>query len=265
MSIERGTKGLGLLGVSPPDYRDLMHVAPMRDLPPAIDLRQERNAKGIRCMPAIFDQDVLGSCTANASNRVAQYVETRDGDPDRDRLSRLWTYYWSRHKIGTVLEDSGAFIRDSFAVHAELGVPREAFWPYDIDAFATEPALGEHVHSPSHHRAVEYRAVPVSEQAMAACLAEGYPFAFGFAVYESFWSIGQDGRWDGTRGNIDGWHAVTAVGYDFTAGGLGFPDGGWIVDNSWGTEHGAGGSYFVPRRYMEAEAVDVWTIRKVTR
>lgn len=266
MTIERGSKGLGLLGVSPPDYRDLMHVAPMRDLPPAIDLRTVKSpSTGIFATPGMFDQDMLGSCTSNATNAVEQFVETFDGDPDRDRLSRLWTYYWARAKIGTVSEDSGAFLRDTFAVNAEFGVPREAFWPYDIDRFADEPALGEHVLSPGHHRSIEYRAVSVSEQAMRACVAEGYPFAFGFAVYESFWGIGSDGRWEGVRGNIDGWHAVAVWGYDFTPNAFGFPDGGWIVRNSWGLGFGDFGYYYVPRRYMEAEAVDCWTIRKVSR
>ena len=113
---------LGLLGKSPPDYRDRLYSAPtpvLLDLPLAVDLRKRTAAT-----PKIFDQKSLGSCTAQAANAIAQYVERKDNDPDWDRLSRLWTYYYSRLKIGTVNEDSGAFIKDAFAVLAERGPAR---------------------------------------------------------------------------------------------------------------------------------------------
>lgn len=253
-------KGFGLLGPSPPDYRDYQYGPPsaiLAELPPAVDLRA-------RFTPRIFDQGQLGSCTANAANAIVQYVERKAGDPDFDRLSRLYTYYYSREKIGTVNEDSGAFIRDAFAVLAERGSPREVFWPYNISAYADEPIALDY--RAGQHRVLEYRAVPEgNEQAMQACIAEGFPFAYGFAVYDSFWDVGSDGIWSGRRGDIEGYHAVAAWGYDFTAGAYGFPNGGWIVRNSWGAEWGDDGYFYVPRNYMSVEAFDNWTVRKVVR
>lgn len=253
-------KGLGLLGKSPPDWRDhpLPRLALPVDLPLAVDLRKER------ATPKIFDQKQLGSCTANAANAVAQYVERKDGDPDWDRLSRLYTYYYAREKIGLVNEDSGAFIRDAFAVLHERGAPREVFWPYDAD-FRLEPSIALQPRA-EQHRVLEYMSIPDGDGlAMRSCLTAGYPFAFGFAVYDTFWEIGPDGIWSGERGGIDGYHAVAAWGYDFTPGALGFDQGGWIVRNSWGSEWGHEGYYYVPRAYMVSEAFDCWTIRKVTR
>lgn len=259
-------KGFGLVGQSPPDYRDHLYAAPLVHLEAPvdhIDLRQAVNAKGQLATPKIFDQLSLGSCTANAANAVVQYVEHKDGDPDWDRLSRLWTYYWSRAKIGTIHEDSGALIRDAFAVLAERGAPRETFWPYIIGDFDVEPSVPEW--RAGEHRSIEYQSVEDgNEQVMQACLAEGYPFTYGFAVYESWWSIGSNGRWNGEQGSIDGYHAVDAWGYDFRAGGLGFTNGGWIVRNSWGTEWGDNGWFYVPREYMAAEAFDCWTVRRVS-
>lgn len=251
---------LGLLGPSPPDYRDFLYGAPsaiLAELPEFVDLRTSST-------PKVYDQGDLGSCVANAANALVQFVETKAGDPDRDRLSRLFTYWYSRQKIGTTEEDSGSYPRDALKVLAERGVPRERFWPYNIEDFAVEPSVPEW--RAAHHKVLEYRRVTEeSEQAMRACLAEGFPFIFGFAVYTSFWSIGADGRWQGTRGPIDGYHAVAAWGYDFRPGALGFHDGGWIVRNSWSADWGDQGYFYVPRAWLPLEAFDCWTVRKVFR
>jgi len=260
VSIEPHSKGLGLIGQSPPDFRDMIFKSTIEPLavPEFIDLRT------VAATPRIFDQGQLGSCTANAANAVIQYVERKDGDPDWDRLSRLYTYWYSREKLGTTGEDSGALIRDTYKVLAERGSPREVYWPYDITKFAVEPKPLDY--RAGQHKAIEYHSVPDGdEDSMVACLAEGYPFTYGFAVYRSFWSIGTDGRWDGYQGTIDGYHAVDAWGYDFRPGALGFPDGGYIIRNQWGTEWGDQGWFYVPRHYMLTEAFDCWTVRKVVR
>lgn len=186
-------KGMGWLGVGPPDYRDYLHDPPRAlladGLPDYIDLRDFRSPKtGLVATPGVFDQEQLGSCTANATNAAVQYVETLHGDPDRDRLSRLFTYWHARAAINTVHEDSGAFLRDCGKVVATLGVPREKFWPYRIEVFTDKPVGTDVDASAPHHRALEYRSFADAsyEHDMQASLAEGYPFTFGFAVYDSF-------------------------------------------------------------------------------
>ena len=70
---------------------------------------------------------------------------------------------------------------------------------------------------------------------MQGCLAPGYPFVFGFSVYESFMSaeVARTGEVPlPPRGEqLIGGHAVLAVGYDDAIQRF-------IVRNSWG-ESGA--------------------------
>lgn len=248
--------GLGWLK-DPPDYRDYRYGpsrAALAGLPAAVDLRPG--------MPRVRDQGELGSCAPHQANDCVQYAEKASKDPDADRLSRLWTYWYAREKIGTTGSDSGCHLRDCFKVLAERGAPREVYWPYDLDKFTDEPTAGER--SAPHHQVLEYRAIDDrSEQDMMACLAEGYPFAYGFAVYESFGEISGSGWWNGTPGPIDGYHAVTCVGYDFRPDAPGGPH--WHVRNSWSVGWGDRGHFHVPRGYMAQEAFDCWTVRLVSR
>ncbi len=112
------------------------------------------------------------------------------------------------------------------------------------------------------HQAVLYHSVTQNLADMKGCLAEGYPFVFGFTVYESFQSpvVAQTGIVSmPQQGEAPvGGHAVLAVGYD---------DGRnvFIVRNSWGTAWGAAGYCFMPYAYLLDDnlATDFWTIRLV--
>jgi C1A family cysteine protease len=97
---------------------------------------------------------------------------------------------------------------------------------------------------------------------MKGCLASGYPFVFGFSVYESFESpevldtgvvpMPSDGE-----AQLGG-HAVLAVGYDDATARF-------IIRNSWGTSWGDGGYGYMPYAYLTDSdlAADFWTIRVV--
>jgi len=97
---------------------------------------------------------------------------------------------------------------------------------------------------------------------MKGCLASGYPFIFGFTVYESFESPGvtRSGhapmpQW-GER--PIGGHAVMAVGYDDS-------NQWFLVRNSWGKAWGMSGYFTIPYAYLIQPGLsqDFWTIRLV--
>jgi C1A family cysteine protease len=96
---------------------------------------------------------------------------------------------------------------------------------------------------------------------MKARLVSGYPFVFGFSVYESFEvAVNQDGHvpMPAPGEGCLGGHAVLAVGYD--------DNNQWfIVRNSWGVKGQMKGYFTMPYAYLMDPNLtdDFWTILQV--
>jgi len=95
---------------------------------------------------------------------------------------------------------------------------------------------------------------------MKHTLSAGWPFVFGFVVYESFESgiTAQTGIVSMPKKGekVLGGHAVVAVGYS--------DDKKWIiVRNSWGSKWGDKGYCYMPYAYFISSSLssDFWTIR----
>jgi len=210
--------------------------------------------------PPVYDQGQLGSCTGNAIAGAIQFERIRQGLADWVP-SRLFIYYNERVIEGTVASDSGAQLRDGIKSVATQGDCPEVDWPYDPSEFATRPD------DPCYAEAVKYEATQYLSVAqdlddMRACLAAGYPFVFGFTVYESFESaaVAATGQvpMPGACERAVGGHAVLAVGYDDASSTF-------IVRNSWGAGWGDAGYCYMPYQYLTNQnlADDLWTIRLV--
>src|SRR5437867_5692477 len=155
-----------------PDHRDLLcsAIAPkVARLPQKINLRKQ-------CSP-IENQGKLGSCTANALVAALEFLEEKDGVFFVD-LSRLFVYYNERVIEGTVDQDSGAFIRDGIKSLAKQGVCPEPEWPYKVSRVRRKPSRTCYRTAKKHH-ILSYHRISTLEE-MRSCLAEGYPFVFGF-------------------------------------------------------------------------------------
>jgi C1A family cysteine protease len=233
-----------------PDARDFLYSAikPAVKVPGFVDLR-------IYCS-AVEDQGRLGSCTAQA---LCGNLEFLDNKPDQkyQDVSRLFIYYNERALEGSTDYDAGASLRDGIKSLKNDGVCSEALWPYDTKRFAQKPPQRCYTEAKKHTITSYHRISTLSE--MLACLAEGYPFVFGFTVYESFQSaqVARSGvaNMPQKKERAVGGHAVMAVGFDKTAKRL-------IVRNSWGTSWGQKGYFTLPFEYAETLAADFWTIRK---
>ncbi|HEX4628658.1 MAG TPA: C1 family peptidase, partial [Gemmatimonadales bacterium] len=225
-----------------PDQRDFRYVPPprlARALPPKVDLRGG--------FPPCYNQGELGSCTANAIAGALQFLETKEGASAPVMPSRLFVYYNERALEGSVASDSGAQIRDGIKSVAKRGFCSEEMWPYDIRKFADKPpepcyraALKDRV---SQYLRLDHTAIAQ----LLTCLASGFPFVFGFSVYESFESprVAANGVVPMPRmgERVLGGHAVVACGYDLKASRF-------TVRNSWGGRWGMNGYFTMPFAYL---------------
>ncbi len=239
-----------------PDQRDHLYAAPVEwliRLPSAADLR--------RHCPPPYDQGSLGSCTANAIAAAIQFDQMKQGLRVTFVPSRLFIYYNERVMEGTVDSDSGAQIRDGIKSVARQGDCPEPEWPYVISRFTRRPPAACY-RDAIRHKALAYSRISRSVLQMKGCLASGFPFVFGFAVYESFLSdnVSASGHAPMPSSNeaIVGGHAVLAVGYDDR-------HQWFIVRNSWGNHWGMEGYFTLPYAYLGDPMLsdDFWTIRAV--
>lgn len=239
-----------------PDHRDLLYSAPllvMRKLPNKTDLRSS--------CPPVYDQGSLGSCTANALGAAFQFGQIKQTIPNFIP-SRLFIYYNERVLINTVQSDSGAFIRDGIKTMNAQGVCNEIDWPYLIPQFTTKPPAALYKKASTNQVLSYMRLNNANLLQLQSCLAEGFPFVFGFTVFESFQTISKNGimPMPSSKEQMLGGHAVMAVGYD-DAKKL------FIVRNSWTKKWGDHGYFYMPYSYITDtnRADDFWTIRLVEK
>ena len=240
-----------------PDQRDFRYVPPprlARALPPKVDLRDG--------FPPCYNQGQLGSCTANAIAGALQFLEIKEGSAVPVMPSRLFVYYNERALEGTEGSDSGAQIRDGIKTVAKRGFCAEQMWPYDISKFAQKPPLTCY-RAALKDRVSQYLRLDHTVVAqLLTCLAGGYPFVFGFSVYESFETprVATTGVVPMPRmgERVIGGHAVVACGYDLKTSRF-------TVRNSWGARWGIGGYFTMPFGYLTNAFLsgDFWTIRRV--
>ena len=235
-----------------PDSRDLNFSVQFRlpaKLPPSADLRSG-------CSP-VEDQGQLGSCTAQALIGALEYLEIQANAPFAD-LSRLFVYYNERPDP-TV--DSGAQIRDGIKSLAKIGVCREDLWPYAIDQFAVKPPDACYL-AAGNHVITQYTRLNTLND-MKSCLAMGYPFVFGWKVYQSAMTdkvkasgdIPMPGFWERHFTQPLGGHAVLGCGFDDKTKKI-------MFKNSWSTSWGDSGFGYLPYAYFNDPNLssDFWYI-----
>jgi C1A family cysteine protease len=251
-----------------PDQRDFSYRVPRRTaaaLPSAVDLRPQ--------MPAVYDQGQLGSCTANAIGGAFEFELLKQGEPDFVP-SRLFIYYNERVIERSVADDSGAQIRDGIKSVNKLGVCPETEWPYDDTPAPTDGGPFPPGSKPATlpppaayadakgYTAVSYQRLVQNLGQLKGCLAQGFPFVFGFTVYNSIYDASGNPKTvfplPSTTDSPIGGHAIMAVGYDdnrllFT------------FRNSWGTSVGDAGYFYMPYSYVTDSqlASDFWVVRTI--
>lgn len=234
-----------------PDGRDYLYktIRPVIRLPKKVDLR--------KFCSAVERQGRLGSCTAQALTGNIEFLDRKDDELYTD-ISRLFIYYNERVIMDTVDYDSGASLRDGIKTLKNEGVCYEKTWPYVIKRFDRRPSRKCYIEAMKHRIESYHRIKSLYE--MLTCLAEGYPFVFGFTVYESIESkkVKKTGIINMPKNDeiAIGGHAVMGVGYDQKKRRF-------LVRNSWGKSWGMNGYCTMPFEYLKSLAGDFWTIRRI--
>jgi len=241
-----------------PDIRDHKVKAPQPSITSALlDLVDLRPG-----FPACYDQGDLGSCTANAIAACLEFDMRKQGEKRTATPSRLFIYYNERVMEGTISEDSGAEIRDGIKSVNELGAPSENVWPYVINKFASKPTKRAYKMALARQSLRYERLDNTRIDNLRACLTGGYPFSFGFTVYDYFESdqIAKDGllRMPSPTEGTQGGHAVVGIGYNHESRMV-------LVRNSWAMDWGLEGYFWMPYDYITSRdlADDFWVIQQV--
>jgi C1A family cysteine protease len=248
-----------------PDPRDLLFSAPLSVLQ-ALPSKYE-----VTTNFPIYDQGRIGSCTAQALAAAVEYGRMKAHQTPAFTPSRLFIYYNERDIEGDVPVDAGAYLRDGIKALQKLGVCDEELWAYDD---TPPPAPGAPFPpnarggarptaacyaAAAQHQIVSYQRLNQTLSQLQGCLVSGYPFVFGFTVFNS---------WYATKPKVVplphngeppiGGHAVLCVGYDNATGLFKFR-------NSWGAAQGDQGYFYMPYAYLLSPnlAADLWTIRTV--
>ena len=206
-----------------PDERDLPYATLAIAVPP---LPRATNLMKY-CSP-IEDQGNLGSCTAQALVGNLEFLKKKLLGKTIN-FSRLFVYYNERLALGTVASDSGASLRTGIKTLVKQGDCAEKIWPYHVEAFAVKPPIIAYQKALDHQIARYYRLNTLVE--MKHTLAMGYPFVFGFTVYESMETsmVNETGTIPLPKltERVRGGHAIMAVGYNDE-------EHVFLIRNSWG-------------------------------
>lgn len=237
------------------DSRDFQYKAVLNllPLPSKVDLRDKYDA--------VYDQGQIGSCTANAIAMAIDFERVKQGLQPL-LPSRLFIYYNERAIEGNIHSDSGAQIRDGIKSITVQGVCPETDWPYKENNLTLLPSPKCYAEAKTDI-VQQYLSIDNNLNDMKSCLAAGFPFVFGFTVYDNFES--EETAKTGIltmplfhEMRCFGCHAVIAVGYDDEKKQF-------IIRNSWGKDWGDKGHFYMPYAYAEDKqlADDFWSIRLV--
>jgi C1A family cysteine protease len=234
--------------------RYLLKQAPMahpQTLPPVQGMAPSKVDLREKCSP-VYDQEDLGSCTAFAvAKGMREYLQVKHGERQAP-LSALYQYYETRKIRGSVDQDSGATITDAIKA-ASAGVAPEQAWPYDTLQFDKQPPAAAYKAAGEFKLAKSVQLAGLED--IKKVLAKGQPVVFGMKIYSYFQNIGPSGELKlPQEGDVFvGGHAVCVVGYDNKKKVL-------IVRNSFGSEWGDHGYFYMPYAYVTPENVmDIWT------
>ena len=232
------------------------------NLPPHLMLPLQVDLRG--SMPPIYDQGPLNSCTSNAISAMLQYLRMKQ-HMNAFLPSRLYLYWYQRLATGTQAQNAGCSVVSALTVASTHGYCPDIDFPYG-PAYQNPPP--PRADSEALHHKVGTFSAPVDFGQLKLALASGFPVAFGFYYFNSFFQADLNGGMIPMRQPTDVGavkHAALLVGYSDATQTM-------IVRNSWGLTRQDGkqcgdhGYYYLPYAYLNDGQLcsEFWTGTSVT-
>ncbi len=222
-------------------------VAALDVLPSSVDLTGNAPAPG--------DQGAVNSCVSWAIDYTAMgYYLSRDhigGAP----LAPMYTYSQLVHgrNVGTGFGETFA-IADSQGVDAHSDYT-QGDYDYTHTPNAREIANASSWVISAYHTLDVGGSHSVTQAAIKGALASGKPVVVGMPVYEGFFYLAPGhSDWTGTTGTLEGYHAVTALGYDRY---------GITIENSWSASWGNAGFARLSWSFVDDNVFAAYSVNEV--
>lgn len=236
----------------PLDFRDLMFVATLNDVPVQIP-RATYEAKGV----PILDQGKEGACTGFGLATVANYLlrsrPLEAADPPPPVSPRMIYEMARRYDEWTGEDYSGSSARGAVKGWFKHGICSEEHWRYDPkDAHGFLDSTRED-DARKRPLGAYFRVNHQDLVAMHSAIAQvGVLYATG-SVHQGWLDVGEDGliRYKSSAAPLGG-HAFAIVAYN---------ERGMWIQNSWGDDWGDKGFGFLSYDDWLANGSDVWVAR----
>ncbi|CAF2897348.1 unnamed protein product [Rotaria sp. Silwood2] len=218
------------------------HVINASHLPSSVDLR--------KWMTPVEDQKDMNTCVANAFAGACEYFMKKSTGNHID-VSRLFVNYNGRLVESPTMttQDVGSSLIYTAIALRRYGICEEAIWKYDRKNLNQRPS------DTAYMRGSQFTVTVVKLQptliAMKTVLAKKLPFVVSIVLLESARQEGEERNGyilmpnpaDPRVKHAKLGHAVLIVGYDDETQHF-------IVRNSWGSDWGHNGYFFIPYQYL---------------